>query len=93
MHIMLLNLNDILFGICLAILFFANQYYDKTYVINASTWLSSMSCKFLGFVSTFSLLNSLYFLNMLTLSRMHAVHFPLKYHFKNIKAVIVYLVT
>ena len=36
-HIMLLNLNDILFGIYLGSLFFANQYYGETYVINAST--------------------------------------------------------
>ena len=91
-HIMLLNLNDILFGIYLASLFFANQYYGETYVINASNWLCGMYCRFLGFLSTFFLLNSLYFLDMLTISKMCAVHFPLKYHFKNIKTVFKYLI-
>ena len=91
-HIMFLNLNDILFGIYLASLFFANQYYGETYVINASTWLSGMYCRFLGFISTFSLLNSLYLLNMLTISKMYAVHFPLKYNFKNIKTDFMYLI-
>ena len=89
---MLLNLNDILFGIYLGSLFFANLYYGETYVINAPTWLSGMYCRFLGFVSTFSLLNCLYFLDMLTISKMYAVYFPLKYHFKNIKIVFKYLI-
>ena len=90
-HTMLLNLNDIFFGIYLAFIFIADQYYGESYVINASNWLGSIYCRFLGFVSTFSLLNSLYFLNMLTISRMFVVYFPLEHYFKNTKTMFRYL--
>ena len=70
-----------------------NLHYGTTYVVYVNQWLSHGFCKALGFISTFSLLNSLLFLNLVAVSRFYIVKYPFSYHFKTIKVMARYLVT
>ena len=92
-NILSINTNDILFGIYLCAIFMVDLHYGTTYVVYVNQWLSHGFCKALGFISTFSLLNSLLFLNLVAVSRFYIVKYPFSYHFKTIKVMARYLVT
>ena len=92
-NILSINTNDILFGIYFFAIFLVNLHYGTTYVVYVNQWLSHRFCKALGFISTFSLLNSLLFLNLVAISRFYIVKYPFSYHFKTVKVMVRYLVT
>ena len=88
-----LYVNDLLVGIYLIAIFFVGKYYDKNYVIHAEEWLNSFYCIFLGFITSFEMLYSLFLLTLISLSRFVAVKYPFSCHFKKVHLTIRYLCT
>ena len=86
-NVIILNVNDILFGLYLVTRFVVDQYYERTYVVYAKQWMHSFLCKSLGIISIFSMLNSLFLLNLLSLSRLYTVKYSFKSYFRNIKII------
>ena len=87
-NILFLSVNDLLFGFYLIFLFAADQYYGELYVVYASSWLGSNYCKVLGIVVSFVMLNSLFLLNMLSVSRVVMVRYPFYSKINNNNLVI-----
>ncbi len=79
-----LNGNDVGFGLYLICIFGADQYFGPTYVVHAAKWLSSIVCKGLGILSSFVMLNSLFLLNLISLSRFMSVRFPFSVYFRTL---------
>ena len=86
-----LHFNDLLFGIYLLVIFSAGRYYNKYFVIHADQWLSGVLCKSCGLITSIALLNSLFLLTLISMSRFVAVKYPFSSHFKNIQFLIRYL--
>ena len=83
--------NDVLFGTHLAVLFYIDLYYGNSYVVYAKEWLKSLGCKILGFMLFFAILNSLFLLTLVAISRLFVVKFPFNSHFKSVKIFIRYV--
>ena len=93
LNLLSLNINDILFGIYLLAIFCVDHYYGILYVISYKTWLTSVYCKGLGIISLFALFNSLFLLNMMSLSKLVIVKYPFSRHLRNIHTIITYIST
>ena len=83
--------NDVLFGTHLVVLFCKDLYYGMSYVVYAEEWLKSRGCKVLGFITFFTMLNSLFLLTLAAISRLFVVRFPFNSHFKSVKIFIRYI--
>ena len=93
MNILCLHFNDLLFGIYLVAIFSAGKYYDRFFVIYAEQWLRGVLCKSCGLITSIALLNSLFLLTLISVSRFVAVRYPFNSHFRNMQFLIRYLLT
>ena len=91
MNILCLHFNDLLFGIYLVTIFSAGKYYDKYFVIHAKQWLMGILCKSCGLITSIAMLNSLFLLTLISVSRFVAVRYPFSSHFKQKIFLIRYL--
>ena len=87
-----LNFNDLFFGLYLIVMFIVNDYYGRSYVVHVAEWLGSIYCKSLGFISLFSMLNSLFILNFMSVSRLVVVICPFNSYIKTNRTVIRYVI-
>ncbi len=85
LNVLFLNLNDFLFGTYILVLYSADVKYASLYVLYVDQWLSSFTCKALGLLCTMLVLNSNYFLTLITTSRFFAIKYPFKSFFKGVK--------
>ena len=83
--------NDFLLGIYLIAIFSAGKYYNKNSVVNAEKWMRSLFCTFLGIHTSFTILNSLYLMALISISRLVVVKYPFNSHFKQLKLIIRYV--
>ena len=51
LNLILLNINDTLFGMCLSAIFSVDYYYGDSCVIHYKAWMNSAYCKVLGVMS------------------------------------------
>ncbi len=85
---MFININDLLFASQLISLLFADNSHGEMFVFYAKNWLSSVPCKALGFLSTFVLFESLFLLNLISVSRFVAVKYPFSNFSKENKQIL-----
>ena len=83
--------NDLLFGIYLLTIFIAGKYHNENNVMQVKEWLKSQLCTFLGIMTSFVMLNSLFLLILISVSRFVAVKYPLNRHFKQLNIIMTYL--
>ncbi len=85
LNVLFMNFNDFLFGSYILALFSADIKYGSLYVLYVDQWLSSFTCKSLGLLYTMLVLNSNYFLTLITTSRFFAIKYPFNSYFKGVK--------
>ena len=59
--------------------------------MQAKEWLKSRLCTFLGIMTSFVMLNSLFLLILISVSRFVAVKYPFNRHFKQLNIIMTYL--
>ncbi len=87
----LLTINEFLNFAHLFVLVLSNYRHAHNFAGHLFNWLESLLCKVLGMITLVWLLNSLYLLNLISISRYFVVRHPFSQHFKRKKITIRYL--
>ncbi len=86
-NILLFGVNDLMFGLVLLFVFGADQYFGAKYFWFAEDWLQNVFCKMLGLVSACIMLNAVFLMNFMSVSRLMIVKHPMKSKLKKPKRI------
>ena len=75
-----LNISDLLMGIYLLTLVYADTTFRGYYILEDKSWRHGLGCNFAGFISTLSSETSAMFILMITFDRFLAIQFPFQSH-------------
>ncbi len=90
LNVLSINANDILFGAYLLCISIATFSYAEH---NGYLWKSTTQCKLVAILPHFTIFNSLFLLNLASISRLVGVKYPFVSHFKSMKVTKRYLKT
>lgn len=87
---LLLITNDCLYGFYLLFMLYKDQDYGNTFTIYAKQWLDAAACKVLALYNTFVLINSIFLLLLLSISRLVVVKYPFNTTVKRSSKILTY---